>query len=63
MKTLAKSLICNHEHTKPRLVAEGRRNPITHRFDGHYVMKLACLDCGSQVPEIPKYLNRQVAYG
>ena len=61
MKTVAKSLICNHERTKARLVTEGRRNRFTNRFDGHYVMRLACADCGCQVPQTFKYLERQVA--
>jgi len=61
MKTEAKSLICNHIRTKPRLVAEGRRNHVTNRFDGHYVMRLSCADCGCQLPETFKYLERQVA--
>lgn len=60
---MTKSLVCRHLHTKPRLVTEGRRNPVTGRFDGHYVYALSCSDCGAQLPEYPVYLERQQMCG
>jgi len=62
MKTVAKSLICEHLHTKPKLVVEARRNGTTGHFEG-YTMALCCAVFGSRVPEIPKYLDRQVSFG
>ena len=60
MKTVAKSLICHHKRTKPKLVIEARRDRITGHFQGT-TMKLCCADCGSQVPQTKQYLERQVA--
>ena len=59
MKTQAKSLICEHEFTKPRLVIEAKRNVYGH-FQGTK-MALCCAICGCRVPETPEYLDRQVA--
>jgi hypothetical protein len=59
MKTQAKSLICEHEITKPKLVIEASRNSYGH-FQGTK-MALCCAVCGCRVPETSKYFDRQIA--
>ena len=62
MKTEAKSLICNHKRTKPKLFISGRIHP-TYGYRSVTERVLCCVACGEQVPETPQYLERQVAYG